>query len=317
MSRPDAAPSRWKERKLRIATRRSELALWQARLVQRELAALSVESELVTYDTTGDRRLDVPLAEIGSKGLFTRELEDDLAAGRVDCCVHSLKDLPTDDPPGLRVTARLERADPRDVLVAGKGVSARSVGDLPPNAKVGTSSLRRRAQLLALRPDLQVVELRGNVATRIRKVMEGEAQAAVLAAAGLVRLGLEDHIAARLEPPAWIPAAGQGAIAIQIRADDQEASELFGHLDHAPTTRAISAERAFLGALQGGCQVPIGAWTSDDVPQRLYGIVAHPSGDPLIRGEIELGADPAEAGRTLAREMLDRGAGGILAALRG
>ena len=304
---------------IRIATRHSELALRQARLVQRLLAARGLTSELVTYETTGDRRLDVPLAEIGTKGLFTRELEDDLAAGRVDCCVHSLKDLPTEDPPGLCVAARLEREDPRDALVAAVGVSARSVGDLPPRARVGTSSLRRRAQLLALRPDLNVVELRGNVPTRVRKVMDGEVQAAVLAAAGLVRLGLEHHISARLEPPAWISAAGQGAIAVQVRADDAQTMALFGSLDHAPTTRAVTAERAFLGALQGGCQVPIGAWASTGAgsSERLYGIVAHPSGDPVIRGECEIGADPHASGVELATELRGRGADAILGSLRG
>lgn len=301
---------------LRIATRASDLALWQARTVQAALAARGVESELVTYVTTGDRRLDVPLAAIGSKGLFTRELEEDLTAGRVDCCVHSLKDLPTDDPPGLRVVARLERADPRDALVVHPSLGAGSIAELPPRARVGTSSLRRRAQLLALRPDLDVVELRGNVPTRVRKVQEGDVQAAVLAAAGLVRLGLEAHISAYLEPPAWIPAAGQGAIAIQARADDADTLRILGALDHAATTRAVTAERAFLAALQGGCQVPIGAWTSSDEPARLYGLIAHPSGDPVIRGDRVLGTDPVADGQALASELLARGGDAILAELR-
>ncbi len=308
------APSR----PLRIATRSSELALWQARTVQAELAARGLTSELVTYTTTGDLKLDQPLNEIGSKGLFTAELEEDLLAGRVDCCVHSLKDLPTADPAGLTIAARLERADPRDVLVLAPGIVASAVGDLPPNARVGTSSLRRRALLLALRPDLNVMELRGNVPTRVRKVVEGQVDAAILAAAGLIRLGMEAHIAGYLEPPVWTPAAGQGAVAVQVRSDDAAMVAIFRTLDHAPTTRAVTAERAFLGALEGGCQVPIGAWTSWDSPGGpvLHGFIGHPSGTPVLRGEQPMGGDPATAGRTLASALRERGAETILAGLR-
>ncbi len=305
-------------RPLRIATRSSELALWQARKVQSELAARGLTSELVTYTTIGDRTLDRPLNEIGSKGLFTAELEADLIAGRVDCCVHSLKDLPTADPVGLTVAARLERADARDALVLAPGVAATTVGDLPPNARVGTSSLRRRALLLGLRPDLEVVELRGNVPTRVRKVMEGQVHAAVLAAAGLLRLELGAHIAAYLDPPVWLPAAGQGAVAVQVRADDAAMVAIFGLLDHARTTRAVSAERAFLGALEGGCQVPIGAWTAWDAAGGpvVHGFIGHPSGAPVLRGEQPIGDDPAAAGRALAEALRERGAESILAGLR-
>src|ERR671939_669374 len=205
---------------LRIATRSSELALRQARIVQSAVAARGVAAELVTFKTVGDKRFDEPLSAIGGKGLFTRELEDALAAGRVDCCVHSLKDLPTESPPGLRVVALLEREDPRDVLVVNDVVLATSIAELPRGTRVGTSSLRRRAQLLAVRPDVEVVELRGNVPTRLRKVDEGQVDAAILAAAGLHRLGAGQRVSAYLDAPGWLPAAGQGAIAVQVRTDD-------------------------------------------------------------------------------------------------
>ena len=203
-----------------IATRSSELALYQARLVQSLLAEHGVASELRTYKTVGDKRLDEPLSAIGAKGLFTKELESDLAAGRVDCCVHSLKDLPTESPDGLDLGALLQREDPRDVLVVNRLTGAASLDELPRGSRIGTSSLRRRAQLLALRPDLDVAELRGNVPTRVRKVDEGKVHAAILAAAGLHRLGIKQHIAGYLDAPQWLPAAGQGAIAVQIRSDD-------------------------------------------------------------------------------------------------
>jgi hydroxymethylbilane synthase len=189
---------------VRIATRSSELALRQARLVAAALEGLGARGELVTYTTVGDRTLDQPLSAIGAKGLFTQELEADLAAGRVDCCVHSLKDLPTASPDGLAVVAQLPREDPRDALVLAPGVEATGIADLPAGARVGTSSLRRRAQLLALRPDLDVRELRGNVPTRLRKVDGGEVDAAVLAAAGLHRLELAERVAAYLDAPAWL-----------------------------------------------------------------------------------------------------------------
>ena len=215
---------------IRIATRSSELALFQARQVQQALAARDVTSELATYKTVGDRRLDQPLSAIGAKGLFTKELEDDLAAGRVHCCVHSLKDLPTEMPDGLELVALLPREDPRDVLIVNRTLGARSIEQLPAGARVGTSSLRRRAQLTALRPDLVIVDLRGNVPTRVRKIDDGAADAAILAAAGLHRLGLADRIDEYLDPPAWLSAAGQGAIAIQIRREDAAMRALFDML---------------------------------------------------------------------------------------
>ena len=298
---------------VRIGTRASELALRQARQVAAALAAVGVASELVTYTTVGDRRLDQPLSAIGAKGLFTAELEADLLAGRTDCCVHSLKDLPTDSPPGLAVVAQLRREDPRDALVVAPGVRARSLAELPAGARVGTSSLRRRAQLLAARPDLDVRELRGNVPTRLRKVDEGQVDAAILAAAGLHRLELAARIAAYLDAPAWLPAAGQGAIAVQARASDDRLGALLAGLDDPPTSRATAAERAFLAGLEGGCQVPIGALVTPD--GTLHGLIADVTGRRVLHGATALGADPATAGRALAAELRGRGADDILRGL--
>jgi hydroxymethylbilane synthase len=303
---------------LRIATRSSELALRQARQVQQALERVGHASELVTYTTIGDRRLGQPLSSIGAKGLFTAELEADLRAGRVDCCVHSLKDLPTESPAGVEVVAVLEREDPRDALVLGAGVRATGAHDLPHAAVVGTSSLRRRALLLTARPDLRVVELRGNVPTRLRKVEEGHVQAAVLAAAGLHRLGAEQRIAAYLEPPRWLPAAGQGAIAIQVRAEPGPVRELFAALNHEATMRAVVAERAMLSALGGGCQVPIAALA---VPgpdgTTLHGLVLDLHGARAVRATEPLdGADPRDAGARLAAALVAKGADKILDALQ-
>ena len=291
--------------------------------MQEALAARGVAAELATYTTVGDRRLDVALTAIGGKGLFTQELEDDLRAGRVDCCVHSLKDLPTGSPHGLEVVAQLEREDPRDALVLGPALLAdgrgpHSLGTLPPGARVGTSSLRRRSQLLAARPDLEVRELRGNVPTRIRKVDEGQVDAAILAAAGLHRLGLADRAAAYLGAPAWLPAAGQGAIAVQIRSDDDATRALLAPLDHAATALATRAERAFLAALEGGCQVPIGALAlrAASGEGMLYGMIGDVDGRRLVRGELPLDSGhPERTGIALADGLRARGGEEILAAL--
>lgn len=305
---------------LRIATRSSELALRQARLVQSLLAERGVQSELRTYKTVGDKRLDEPLSAIGAKGLFTKELEADLAKGKVDCCVHSLKDLPTEQPAGLDVPVVLEREDPRDVLVIGRIVGVDTLDELPRGSRVGTSSLRRRAQLLAARPDLEVVELRGNVPTRIRKVDEGLVHAAILAAAGIHRLGIAQHITAYLDAPAWLPAAGQGAIAVQTRADDERVRALLAPLNSAATMLQVRAERAFLGALEGGCQVPIGALAVTDDARRggtLHGFISDVTGKRALRGQAALDAkDPERAGVQLATELRARGAGEILESLR-
>jgi hydroxymethylbilane synthase len=303
---------------VRIATRASELALRQARTVEHALAQRGAATELVTFRTAGDKRLDEPLRTIGGKGLFTAELERALAAGRVDCCVHSLKDLPTESPAGLALGAVLEREDPRDVLVVHDAIPARSLADLPRGSRVGTSSLRRRAQLYAARPDLDVVELRGNVPTRLRKVDEGQVQAAVLAAAGLHRLDVRQRIDAWLDPPGWLPAAGQGAIAVQVRAGDSRMRELLWPLHHAPTAVATRAERALLAALGGGCQVPVGALATDAGGRLvLHALVADVRGRQVVRGSCEVDSErPELAAEWLAADLRARGAEAILAELR-
>lgn len=303
---------------VRIATRASELALVQARLVQDALQSRGVVSELVTFKTTGDTKLDQPLSEIGAKGLFTRELETALAKGKVDCCVHSLKDLPTESPDGLEIIAQLPREDPRDVLIVSHVLGGEGLDDLPAGSRVGTSSLRRRAQLLARRPDLEVVELRGNVPTRLNKVETGKVHAAILAAAGIIRLDARQRITQFLDAPAWLPAAGQGAIAIQVRADDESARAALAPLDHAPTSLATRAERAFLAALEGGCQVPIGAlMMMENGSGTLHGMLADLSGRHAVRGSqaVDLRA-PEAAGEMLAEEIRSRGGSSLLIELR-
>jgi hydroxymethylbilane synthase len=304
---------------LRIGTRSSELALRQAHQVAALLAARGVATELVTYTTIGDRILDRPLAAIGEKGLFTAELEADLLAGRTDCAVHSLKDLPTADPEGLTVVALLEREDPRDALVTAPGVTARTLAELPKGARVGTSSLRRRAQLRALRPDFEVLELRGNVGTRLRKIDEGQVDAALLAAAGLRRLGLGDRIVALLDAPEWIGAPGQGAIAVQARVNDPAITDVLAMLDHPATRLAVTAERALLGALEGGCSVPIGAATLTDAEYglMLHAVIAAVDGSSAIRGGMPVDPqNPAASGRELARQLAAGGGASILAELK-
>jgi hydroxymethylbilane synthase len=303
---------------LKIGTRSSELALRQARLVQAALERHGIESELVTYRTLGDKRLDEPLSTIGAKGLFTKELEHDLRRGKTHLAVHSLKDLPTDSVPGLIVAAVLMREDPRDALVLNRGVLGQSLDDLPSGSRVGTSSLRRRAQLLAARPDLEVAELRGNVPTRLKKVDEGRVHAAILAAAGLHRLGAHQHIACYLDAPAWLPAAGQGAIAVQTRDDDEHMRALADAMNDAPTMRAVRAERAFLQALEGGCQVPIGALAVPGVEGAvLHGMIADIGGTRIVRGTIELDlSDPELSGVRLANQLRGEGASEILEGLR-
>ena len=303
---------------IRIGTRASELALRQARLVQVALGTHGLESELVTFKTVGDKRLNEPLSSIGAKGLFTKELETALLKHKIDVAVHSLKDLPTESPEGLRVGAVLEREDPRDALVVNGRILAESLADLPPGSRVGTSSLRRRAQLLATRPDLEVAELRGNVPTRLMKIDEGRVHAAILAAAGLHRLGARQHITCYLDAPAWLPAAGQGAIAVQTRVDDERIRALVEAMNHAPTMRAVSAERAFLAALEGGCQVPIGALAIEsDGVSTLHGMIADMSGTRVVRGSVRIDdADPELSGIRLANQLRGEGASDILEGLR-
>ena len=303
---------------VRIATRASELALRQARIVQAALEAGGVSSELVTFKTVGDKKIHEALSAIGAKGLFTKELEDALAAGKVDCCVHSLKDLPTDMPPGLALVALLEREDPRDVLVVNDRIVAESLEDLPRGSRVGTSSLRRRAQLLHRRSDLEVVELRGNVPTRLRKVDEGQVHAAILAGAGLKRLDVHQRIDAWLDAPDWLPAAGQGVIAVEAREDDTRMAELLATLHHAPSAFAARAERSLLAALGGGCQVPIGALhIGEGADAVLHALVSDLHGKRMLRGSRIVGSQSAqEVGEALAAQLRTDGAAEILAAVR-
>lgn len=306
-------------RTIRIATRSSELALRQARIVEAALEERGFACELVTFKTVGDKKLDEPLSAIGAKGLFTHELEVALSKGKVDCCVHSLKDLPTESPEGLEIGAILAREDPRDVLVVNPVTQADDLMSLPAGSRVGTSSLRRRAQLLAFRPDLEVVELRGNVPTRLRKVDQGQVHAAILAAAGLIRLNAQQHIKQFLEPPGWLPAAGQGAIAVQIRSDDDEMREQLRPLNHGPTDIAVRAERSFLSALEGGCQVPIGALAVADAggSLMLFGYVSDVFGRDPVRGSWPVDVDaPEQAGLALAADLRTRGATSLLMELR-
>ena len=298
---------------IRIATRSSELALRQARMVADLLGKTGARTELVTYKTAGDKNLAQPLSQIGAKGLFTKELEDDLARGKVDCCVHSLKDLPTESPQGLEIGALLTREDPRDVLVVNHNVGASTIAELPRGSRVGTSSLRRRAQLLALRNDLEVVELRGNVPTRLKKVDDGLVHAAILAAAGLHRLDVHQRISGYLDAPEWLPAAGQGAIAVQIRSSDIVVRSIVSKLNDSATEVATRAERGFLAALEGGCQVPIGALA---VGSELHGFISSIDGRYVLRDGIALDRnDPEVSGRELAVRLREKGAGKILATL--
>ncbi|MGQ0713861.1 MAG: hydroxymethylbilane synthase [Gemmatimonadaceae bacterium] len=304
---------------IRIATRASELALRQARQVEAALAARGVSAELVKVKTSGDKRIDEPLSGIGAKGLFTRELENALRAGKVDCCVHSLKDLPTEQPDSLVIAAILEREDPRDALIVNDSLGVNAIDELPRGSRVGTSSLRRRALLLARRSDLEVVDLRGNVPTRLRKVDDGQVHATILAVAGLNRLGVHQRVDEVLEPPEWLPAAGQGAIAVQARGDDSRMLEMLASLEHAPTALAVRAERGCLEAMEGGCQVPIGVLAMTE-PNGLvlHAFIADPRGTHVVRGHAPVDPEnPEGSGRRVAYDILSRGGRYVLERLRG
>lgn len=293
-----------------IASRGSQLALWQAHWVQGRLAALGHESRIEIIKTTGDKITDVPLAKVGTKGLFTKEIEEALLDGRADLAVHSLKDLPTELPAGLALAAVPPREDPRDAIVG------KRLAELPAGAKVGTSSLRRSAQLKKLRPDLAIESVRGNLDTRLRKLDEGRYDAIVLAAAGLRRLGWADRIAETLGPDVMCPAVGQGALAVETRATGA-GFDACQALDHAETHAAVLAERGLLGSLGGGCQVPIGAHARIE-NGRLYllGVVASPDGSEVIRARSEgLVSDAESLGKALGGELLERGARRILEAV--
>lgn len=303
---------------IRIATRQSPLALWQAEHVRQLLCAQhpDLEVTLVPMVTKGDVILDTPLAKVGGKGLFVKELELALLEQRADIAVHSMKDVPVEFPDGLGLVCICERDDPHDALVSNHYDSLEA---LPQGAIVGTSSLRRQCQLRAARPDLHIKDLRGNVGTRLSKLDNGEYDAIILAAAGLRRLGLEARIRARLSVQQSLPAVGQGAIGIECRLDDARVRALLAPLNHADTADRVVAERAMNNRLQGGCQVPIGSYaelTGDQL--YLRALVGAPDGSRMLQAEIRGPRTEAEQlGSALAEQLLDAGAGSILSAVYG
>ena len=299
---------------LTIATRGSALALWQATHVQEGIAHMASRLEVVR--TTGDHITDVPLSRIGGRGLFTRELDTAVLDGRADCAVHSLKDLPTQLAQGLTLAAVLEREDARDAWLAADGFT--TIDRMPAGSRVGTSSLRRRAQLLARRPDLDVRDVRGNLDTRLAKLKDGDFDALILALAGLRRLGRADAVTQVLRSPEWLPAPGQGAVAVVARAEDTGVIQALMLLDHAETRAAVTAERALLRHLEGGCQVPIGTHACIVHGRiRMDAVVADPDGQTVLRTSGEAGVDEAAAlGIDLAQRLIDDGAHRILDQLR-
>ncbi len=305
-------------RKYLIGSRGSELALWQANWVRARLAILSPDStfELKIIKTTGDQMLDVALSEIGDKGLFTRQIETELIDAKIDLAVHSLKDLQTVQPDGLLIGAMCERDVPNDVFISRR---FQTVDELPRGSRVATGSLRRRSQLLNYRPDLEVVDIRGNVPTRLKKLDDSDLDGLILAYAGLNRLGLKDKIRQTLPFALMLPAPGQGSVAVEVRSDDEEAISLCGELDDPSTRLCVTAERAFLRRLEGGCQVPIGAIaTLQNENVHLDGMVGNLDGSIVFREQIE--GSPADAdnvGVRLAESLIEKGAANLLASNRG
>jgi len=298
---------------LTIGSRGSQLALWQARWIQARLESFGQECRLEIIHTTGDKITDVALSKVGTKGLFTKEIEEALLNRTIDLAVHSLKDMPTDLPDGLVLAAIPEREDPRDAIVGLK------LHDLKPGARVGTSSLRRAAQLRATRRDLEIADIRGNLDTRLRKLDEGQYSAIVLATAGLRRLGWEKRIAEVLSTDVMCPAVGQGALAVETRADGGPAFEACQRLEHATTRIAVTAERAVLASLGGGCQVPIGAHaTVDGGSVHVQAIVVSPDGSEIVRVHGSGPASDAEKlGRSLGEQLLAKGGKQILEVVYG
>jgi hydroxymethylbilane synthase len=306
---------------LRIGSRGSQLALWQANHVAALLRGEGHTVEIEVIKTTGDRLQEVTFAQVGSKGMFTKEIEEALAEGRIDLAVHSLKDLPTELPEAFALSATPPRVDPRDAFVS---VNYQNLASLPHGAKVGTSSQRRRAQLKALRPDIEAIEFRGNVDTRLRKLAEGQVDAILLASAGLERLGKTDWLRERLDPKDFCPAAGQGSLGIETRNDDASTIAAVTFLDHEPTRFAVTAERAALGALGGGCQVPIGihciaglaiAGGGDGPTDQIFGVVASPDTGHAIRiyhSAPRCGSDAVKLGKLAAAMLMDAGAAPLL-----
>ncbi len=296
-----------------IATRGSMLALWQANhikdSIEKEYPGTTVE--LLKIKTTGDKILDVPLAKVGGKGLFTKEIEEALLDGRADLAVHSLKDVPTEFPDGLSLTAYTERQDATDALISN---GHKKLTELKDGAKIGSSSLRRRCQLLKVRPDLNIVDLRGNLDTRLKKVESGEYDAIILASSGMKRLGWEGRITECLSTETLLPAIGQGALGIETRTDDAEMKDLLAFLNHKETSVAVIAERALLRKLEGGCQVPIASYGEvEGDTLRLRGLVGSLDGKTFISDELKGNiSDPEGLGVKLAESLLDKGAGEIL-----
>jgi hydroxymethylbilane synthase len=302
---------------LNIGSRGSKLALWQAEWVKKALGAHhpTLACQIVIIKTTGDKILDVPLARVGGKGLFVKEIEEALGAGRIDLAVHSMKDMPAQVPADLRIGAVPEREAPQDVLISRAGLP---LADLPPGAIIGTSSLRRAAQLRHARPDLVIQALRGNLDTRLRKLDTEALAAIVLAAAGVRRLGFQARISQVLDESLMLPAVGQGALCIEIRKKDTDTARLVAKLDHGPTRISVTAERAFLHHLEGGCQVPIAGHAKIDGQRlTLAGLVAEPDGSRVLRETVSGPAqEPEKLGLQLAERLLTLGAGGILEKLK-
>lgn len=301
---------------IRIATRRSPLALWQAEFVRDRLLALDpqLNVELVKIKTRGDKILDVPLAKIGGKALFIKELEVAMLEGEADIAVHSMKDVPRDFPEGLHLAVICEREDPTDAFVSNH---YSHIDELPEGAKVGTSSLRRQCQIAELRPDLQIIDLRGNVNTRLQKLDDDHYDAIILAAAGLKRLGFEERISQSLGPEISLPAIGQGAVGIECRRDDERINRLIAPLNDKTTALRVRAERAMNHRLNGGCQVPIAGYAElSHGVILLRGLVGRTDGSEIVRGEIAGQPENAdELGQVLAEDLLSRGADAILDAL--
>lgn len=302
--------------KLVIGTRGSKLALWQSEYIKglvEEITGLPVELKIIK--TTGDKILDVPLNKVGGKGLFTKELEVELMAGTVDLCVHSMKDVPTELPEGLYISAMPERVDPRDALVSGAGYSLET---LPQGAKVGTSSLRRIAQVRSLRPDVEIVDVRGNLDTRMRKAETGEVDVVILASAGITRMGWADRITGYIPTVQMVSAVGQGAIGIEIREDDEFMRDVTAKICHADTFSCVTAERVVMRKLEGGCQVPIGAYAVlDGDTMHMDAIVGQVDGGKILRASLEGPAsDPVALGERMVAALLDLGADEILSAIR-
>jgi hydroxymethylbilane synthase len=314
---------------LRIGSRGSQLALWQANHIAALLRDQGHSVEITIIKTTGDRLQEVTFAQVGSKGMFTKEIEEALAAKRVDLAVHSLKDLPTELPEPFTLAATPARVDPRDAFVS---VMYENLAALPKGARVGTSSQRRKAQLMALRPDIEAVEFRGNVDTRLRKLAEGQVDAILLASAGLDRLEKTEWVRERMEPREFCPAAGQGALGIETRKNDAATMEAVAFLDDEVTRFAVTAERAALAALGGGCQVPIGIYCRADLDEtdsarlelwdEIFAVVANPETGKAVRIHHretrhcapDGNADPVSLGRLAAQMLMDAGAGPLLAA---